>query len=229
MDNSKVLYAIFYILLIGVILSVLSYFSPDNSIISKLSSKIPITTGLLTATAILLTYLVFRNTYTKNLDDITLAMTDRGFLKIFDTLAENSNKCPYFIDSLKFSFQKNYNYENKNNDKDDQVAIDNISVKIFQAMEDYLATATLTSTSDSEWFGTFLSFCQSKTLKQQWDVYYFNFGKKTKLYIDELFKIAKENTFKSAKEVVDFSEKFILTKTFKDIFAYVDPTNTTQV
>jgi hypothetical protein len=214
--NNNILYIIFITQLIDFVMIIISYFYYKNPFLNRFVSNLTILSGLLTSVGVVLTYLLFSTSYQTNINMFTLQSTDRGLINIYNSFNDNYEKCPNFIESLDFKFNTNnksiYHSSNENS-----IAMDTISVKIFQSIEDYLVTATLSSTSNVEWLCRFLSYCGSDQLKEMWAKKKYIVGKKARMYIDNLFKIIEENTFNNAQEVIDFCNKYMYNDEYKKI------------
>ena len=203
----------------------------NNKFLVNLIPKLPILTGLLTSTGIVLTYLLFSNSYTKTINDSTIDMTRTGFRDTQKMLSENYDKCPKFIESLNFEFvRRNYNNNNNNNKhvNENDITIIYISNAIFNTIANYLFTSELTETSDARWMGTFLAYFSSETLREKWSYLKYNYGEKTRLLIDYLIEVENENTFENADDVINVATKMISTERFKEIMKHVDRTKLTN-
>ena len=228
MIDNKMLFIIIFILIFLIIIIYISCFYPDNSIISKFSTRLPIASQLIIGIGILITYLIFNITILRSNIDITLLTQEKGFSNIIKVLSEKYKDCPQFVDSL------SYDYKNtRTNTKDSCTqpgesfqAKQYIAFLIFQSIEDYFCTWNITESSDSEWFCTYLIWMSSKQIQDIW----YNtgipfFGKKTKAYVEFLFDINKKYKFKNTLEMIDFSEKIIRTKEFTNMVLTPDDTN----
>jgi hypothetical protein len=227
----------FVVCIFLIILIYISCFYPPNYIISNFVSRLPIATHFFIGMGIVLTFWIFQNNYEKNINDTSFAVTERSFINIYKLMSNNYKICPDFIDSLEYTYGKNHNEELHNNIpnkymKDDKQARSTkiyISICIFQAIEDYITSASLTHISDAEWFCTFYSLLYSTQLQQMWEKLKINFGQKTFAYINLVIGIAKKTTFATSEEAIAFSKTFIKSKEFLDIVKMIDETNVTQL
>lgn len=220
MNCQNVSYIIIGIQLIGLTIVAYSINAPEKSLISKIAVKLPIMTGIILATGIVLTFLLFKTTYTKTTNDTTLYITKQNNI-LYELFDDKYNKCPNFINSLKFPFNK-YSYNPQN--KDNEITVYSIGMHIFQFIEDYLTIAQNTMTSDARMISLFLEFCQSKKLKELWIKNYYGYNKKTQKLINILFNITDNINFTTPKQVVRFSEQFIFSKQYVDILNFNDET-----
>jgi hypothetical protein len=100
--------------------------------LNKFVKNVPILTGLITATGLIITYLLFDTSHKTNVAMFTLQTTDRGLINIYESFNANYEKCPNFIRSLDFNFNtSSEHYENSYDAKENSIAIANISIKIF--------------------------------------------------------------------------------------------------
>lgn len=226
MDTQSIIYVILFIQISAIMCIIISFIFYKNMFLIRLIPKLPILTSLVTSTGIILTYLLFNNNYTKNVNDTTIQTTIHGFNDLFKIFSDNYKMCPKFIESLNFDFVKNkyYKYENVDYSGENMMTINYISNIIFQSMENYLVTAELTETSDSSMMGTFLSFLSSKQLQERWPYFKYNVGLQTRKLVDFLIKARKENRFKNAEEVNKFCDNLVFSKEFNNILHFKDQT-----
>ena len=229
MNIDKFVFIILIIQVIAISMILISFRFYNNKFLVNLIPKLPILTGLLTSTGIILTYLLFSNTYTKAMNDTTVDMTRNGFRDTQKILSENYDKCPKFIESLNFEFvRRNYNNNNNNHINENDITIIYISNAIFNTIANYLFTSELTETSDARWIGTFLAYFSSETLREKWSYLKYNYGEKARLLIDYLIEVENENTIENADDVINVAKKMIFTERFKDILTHVDKTKVTN-
>ena len=230
MGINNFVFIILVIQIIAIFTIIISFRFYNNKYLVNLIPKLPILTGLLTSTGIVLTYLLFSNSYTKTINDSTVDMTRNAFRDIQKMLSENYDKCPKFIESLNFEFvRKTYNNNDNNNNNhnyndENDITIIYISNAIFNTIANYIFTSELTELSDTRWMGTFLAYLSSETLREKWSYLKYNYGEKTRLLVDYLIEVENENTFENADDVINVATKMISTEKFKDILTYVDRT-----
>ena len=228
-----------YIVLIIQIIAILSIFLSvrfyKNIYLSTLIPKLPILTGLLTSTGIILTYLLFSTSYIKSINDSSVDATRNGFREMYKMLSDNYDKCPRFIESLNFNFVKakfdnnNNNNNNNNNGRENQVTINYISNALFNTMGNYIITSDLSEASDARWVGLFLSQLSSKDLRERWTFFKYNYGERSRLLINYLIEVRDANKFETSDEVIKAAEKMVETQRFKDIFTHVDGSKVTLI
>ena len=215
---------------IAIILIISSINFNKNLLLQSIVNKLPILTALLTTTGIILAYLPFSNSYTKNISDATLERNTNGFDNIQKMLSDNYDKCPKFIESINFDFNKtNYHGKEYNKEYSDEnnTTIDYISNVIFQSIDNYLLSSSLTLSSDSMWISTFLSYFSSPKLRERWLYLKYNYGVQCRALVEYLIKIVNENEFKNSDDVINLSVKIIKTKEFNKIIQIKDPNNLT--
>lgn len=223
MYSDQIIYLIAFMQFFSVMFVFFSSQYSDSSYIGKLLKKIPMATSLLTATGILFTLLIFRNQYGKSIMDTTLSTSHDALIQVYELCNTNYQKCPDFIDSLDFKF------DNSLKDNEKKFTKKTIAIKIFQSIENYFVTAQLSSTSDSEWLGTFLAYCNSDELRQIWPDIKFNFGIKARTYIEKLFEINHTEKFSNSDDVIKYCDNFVKSDEFKKMFHTVDNTVVTLV
>ena len=218
MYADQIIYLIAFMQLLSISFVFFSSQYSDSSYIGKLLKKIPMATSLLTATGILFTVLIFRNQYGKSIVETTLKTTDDALINVHELCNNNYQKCPDFINSLDFNFDSSLNHSQANYTKK------MIAIKIFQSIENYFVTAYSSSTSDSEWMSTFLSYCNSDELYQIWHNIKFNFGIKSRAYIEKLFEINRAQKFSNSEDVIKYCNNFVKSDEFKKIISIEDDT-----
>ena len=210
-----------------------SYFSRVPHFVN-LAKHLHIGGSFLAVIGVFITILVFRSEYDKQVMELTLAATHDNLLDIHDIFVQNYDDCPEYINSLRFDFEKdkneprNFRSSNDNNDKS-EIAKRMISVKILQSVENYFLTSPLTATSDSKVMFTFLGYLTSLEFQHK---YYptlkGNVGIQARNYIEKLIEINNKNKFKSADEVIEYTNKFVLSGQLSHYLDKTDPTNLTQ-
>ena len=202
------MYLILFVQIISIGLVIFSYFYKKYFLSPEIINKFNVLTGLLTATSLLLSYFIFRNQYYSIVNTSTIQMIDRGFNDVNKEMCDYYDKCPNFISSLNFKFvSDNQEYQHNNQKNDDQVTVNYLSSKIFQSVEDFITTHSLTLTENHAWFATFLSYFTSKQLRDKWVKLKYNFGPLTHSYVNLIIKSVNENKFKNADDVTNFSQK----------------------
>ena len=217
------MYIILFVQFISIGLIIFSYFYKKYLFSSEIINKFNVLTGVLTATSLLLSFFLFRNQYDDSVNNSTIQMIDRGFNDVNKTMSDCYDKCPNFINSLNFNFlSDNQEYQHNNQKSDNQVTVNFISNKIFQSVEDFIITNTLTLTENHVWFATFLSYFNSKQLRDKWVKLKYNYGPLTHSYVNLVIKSINENKFKNADDVTIFSEKITKSNEYLNILKSVN-------
>lgn len=233
MEIDKFVIIILMVQIIAIILIIISFRFYKNKFLINLIPKLPILTGLLTSTGIILTYLLFSNTYAKNINDTSVDITRHEFRDIYKSMSDNYYRCPNFINSLYFdyikneTFNKNLNYESLYNNEDyngeDQMAINYISISIFQSVANYVITSGLAETSDAKWFGIYMGFFSSKELQKRWNLFKYSYGARTQNLVALIIKTLEENKFNSGDDVNRISREVVGKKTYLPLIQNIDP------
>jgi hypothetical protein len=200
-----------------------SFFYKKYLFSPEIINKFNVLTGVLTATSLLLSFFLFRNQYAGIVNSATIQMIDRGFNDVNKVMVDYYDKCPNFISSLNFKFlSDNQEYQHNNQKSDDQVTVNFISNKIFQSVEDFITTNSLTLTENHAWFATFLSYFTSKQLRDKWVKLKYNYGPLTHSYVNLIIKSINENKFKNADDVTTFSQKITKSNEYLNILKSVN-------
>ncbi len=117
----------------------------------------------------------------------TYSLIDRALINPIDKMQKLYDKCPNFIRSL--WPQKNIFIESSTStqNKDDDMAILDLSMTIFQAIEDHFTGNKFDLTGEAIWEGNFLQWTNSEKLYEMWKILYPNFKSPVNNYIKLLF------------------------------------------
>lgn len=154
-------------------------YSKVGSFIDRLTSKIPTIATFIIALGIIITYQVFTVTLLSARREATYKIVDRAFTNIIKAMDDNYEKCPEFINSLFFPWQKTvFNRpEPTGEEKPDRWTCQlYLSTLIFQSWEDFLTdleswwdlqvTIEYNETDERSWLAIFLGWAQSKELRE---------------------------------------------------------------
>lgn len=190
-----------------------------GTFLDRFTNKISLITGFLAAFGIYLTYRIFEAQADNLSNDITLRLIDRSWIDLNEIIKQESEKCPTLINSLYYPWQKSVlgNNSNNSNNNDDWTTCSYISIKMFQAWEDYLTLASVDETGSYVWMANFVQWAKSDVLKKNWDVLKSNFSITTIEFGDFLFKSVKEYTPQNADDHLDFAIKLSESKELKNI------------
>lgn len=225
MNSNYTFFILFIIQIIAILVIIVSFFFNKKHPVHNIIIKLTFIADLLTCVGIILFYLLFKNEESKNIIDTTSDNNNNEFIEIQRKFSEYHNECPIFIDSLRFDFQGKNNI--KYNKEDNKNAINYISNIIFQSIENYIVSSSLTKLSDSEWMCIFLSYLSSNQLKERWVVLKCNYGVQTISLINFLIAVNNKNNFKNSESLVNYCDKLIFTDEFTNIMKMKDNTNRT--
>ena len=192
-----------------------STFFKNNSRLNRFVEKLPIASHFILALGIFLTYLIFNVSFKQTVSKASDDVDNEIIINILEVLEKNKHKCPNLIDSFFFPWQ-DYNKKIPKVDDDHESAA-LVSNYIFERVEIYTESRSLTDLSDSKFLCFFSSFFVSKLLKMEWQKYSANYELKPRLLIEELFKINESHNFYSADELREYFENYIHTDKFKEI------------
>ncbi len=211
------------IILIIVAFSIYSSLTKKDGFYDRLSHKLSLFIGFFLLIGVFLTYSIFKVNYDNIKREATLNSTEK-WIKVLDDISENHKKCPHFINSLYFDWQKNIFINNKanrqyeNEQSDDWAVVNWLSIKIFQVIEDFLVSASLDVTTNETWISNFLHWTNSKILYSIWKVQYSNFDESTNNLIELLFYYSFNNKINNEKDVRSLAHKICQDKRFLNIF-----------
>lgn len=218
---------IFQIILVFIIFSS-AFVSAESKFFSALN-KIPSTAYIITGVSILLTYLTIKTGSLKDACTFGFNVVDRAEKNIYESLVKYYDDVPNFVNELDFPIfrSQTYKYDPKPNTPKQENIENYISGLIFQGIEDYIVSSSLTDLSDKEWFIMFLGWFQSEKLKDQWKHEYINYAEYTNRYINRLLRFSEENQkyFDSAENINKVSGDFVLSKEYLKILDLTDKYN----
>jgi len=192
-----------------------------NSLINKFTDKIVVISSIFVPVGIYLTYTVFSLQFEESRINSTFRIIDRAWLNINKLMTEYFDKCPTFINSLYFDWQKKVlGKETHNlNKEDDWYAVNYISICMFQSFEDFLTSALNDETGQYVWIANFLQWTNSEILRNNWTVLKSNYSDTTQMFGDYLFLISntERNQITNSREVTKLAKNIVESKKFKDI------------
>lgn len=228
MIQQTIVFTMFFIILVMIYAST---FYKKESMIDRFVTRMPIASQFILGLGIYITYLLFKTNYSGTVARETGLAIKETYVRMYDILEDYKEKSPNLINSFFFNWQKDGTGDsnlsqsfNKDNNFDAMI----LSNKIFEVVDIYAKTATLTSLSDSRFLIFISSFYKSKLLKNEWNKYYLNYGENVRNLSEKLFEINEKENFKSAEEIKDYFEKFVGGNLFKQIITKIDKTNITQ-
>ena len=208
-----------------------STFYKKESIIDRFVTRMPIASQFILGLGIYITYLLFKTNYNGTVVRETSQALKETYIKSYDVLEEYKEKCPNLINSFFFNWQNDGTRDsnlsqsfNKDSNFDTRI----LSNKLFEIVDVYVHSATMTTLSDSRFLIFMSCFLRSNLLKNEWKKYYLNYGIKVRNLIDKVIEINEKENFKNPEELKKYFENFITTAEFKQIISQVDKTNVTQ-
>jgi hypothetical protein len=214
----------YFILFLSIVVSFILYVirKDKNSLISKFTDKISIIGSLFVPIGIYLTYTVFSLQFEESRITSTFRIIDRSWLNINKIFVDYYDKCPTFVNSLGFDWQKKVlgsEIHNNSNQGDDWHAVNYISICIFQAFEDFLTSALDDETGQYVWIANFLQWTNSDILRNNWSVLKSNYSETTELFGDYLFLMSDTHRkqITNVAELTTLAKNIVESKEFLDI------------
>lgn len=185
-----------------------------GSYIDRLTSKIPVISTFIIGLGIIITYQVFTVTLLSARREATYKIVDRAFTNIIKALDDNYDKCPEFINSLFYPWQKNtfpHAPTNPAKNGDRWTSTLYVANLIFQSWEDFLTdieswwdlTVTIQYNEEDEksWLAVFLTWAQSKELQDIFPAQQLEYNDTTVRLATLLFEYAEKYPAKNVKDV----------------------------
>ncbi|MFZ4673322.1 hypothetical protein EB008_00840 [bacterium] len=195
---------------LGLILSYCAANSDLNSFLDRFSAKINILMIVFFSALVYLSYKIQKESLKVREQETTLKIIERSWLGINKIIDTEYSKCPNFIDSLYFDWQKNeMKWSPSRSQTEDQwTTVLYISIQIFQAFEDVLTVSTLDQTGLYVWIANFIQWCSSSELRKSWDVLKPNFASSTRLFCDYIFEYLDTHPHPmNTEELTELSKK----------------------
>jgi len=215
------LFSIISIIIIIFVIILLIYTSTlsNNSYLSRLVERFHIIEGYALLAGVLITYFQYIEKNKIIQIDTQLVSMNKGWVTINEILIKNSDKCPNFIDTLYFDWQKNVikTNLNKKNINDEWYAVNYISSAIFQSIEDYLIESENKPINIETWLNIFLCWIKSNTLQNYWIVCKPSYSDKTQIFIDFLINIYNKNPHNNSNDIEKIINIIINSKDYKKI------------
>jgi hypothetical protein len=180
----------------------------------------PIASQFIIGLGIYITYLLFKTNYSGTVSRETGFAIKEIYVRMYDILEQYKEKCPNLINSFFFNWQKDGTGDSNLShsfNKDDNFHAMTLSNKIFEVVDIYISTVTLTSLSDARFLIFISSFYKSKLLKNEWNKYYIYYGERVRILSEKLFEINEKENFKSPEKLKDYFEKFVLEPEYNEI------------
>ena len=206
---------IFIIIIIALIFIILllhhSSNSTKDSYLDRIVNKIGSLSIVLYLFSIVLTYKILLLTRNYNNMAIDFQYIDRLWLNINNLIATNYDKCPNFINSLFYDWQKNiFNINNNDINKNDNwLYINLISLTIFQSFNDYVLYISNDKYDKHNWINLFINWTGSEQLYIIWNNNKYNYHDKTVQFVDNLFYLTRINRPKNTEDMKKLKLKII--------------------
>lgn len=216
MNKNIIYFAICLVCAYGYIWYVIT--KDKNSLINKFTDKMTVVSSIFIPIGIYLTYTVFSLQFEESRISSTFRIIDRGWLNVNKIFVDYFDKCPTFINSLYFDWQKKVlgseTYDS--NQEDDWYAVNYISICIFQSFEDFLTSVLNDETGNYVWISNYLQWTNSEILKNNWSVLKSNFADTTQQFGDYLFSVSDthRNQITTVAEVSTLAKNITKSKEF---------------
>jgi len=192
----------------------------SNIFLNNFTDKIIIIGSMFVPISIYLTYRVF-TLQTQEMHILaTFRMIDRGLLEIDKSMVDYYDKCPTFINSLYFDWQKKIlGKEIYHSDNNEMTTVNLICMRIFQSWEDFLTTANSDCTEKNAWIASYIQWANSDLLRNYWKVLKFNFGHFTQEFGDYLFLMVHlhKNKLRNPTEAQNLADSISNSETLNTI------------
>jgi hypothetical protein len=214
-----------YLLFLSVLflIVIMGYIARKRSghFLDKFTNKFAIIGSIFVPVGIYLTYQVFSLQLQAMSRDATYKIIDRGWLDVNKKMVEYYDKCPNFVNSLYFDWQKKVlGQESSPTKQDDWYAVNYLSIIIFQSWEDFITSSTVDETGIIVWINNFLQWSNSELLRNNWSVLKSNYAATTQEFGDYLFYVSSMYKPKNESELENLSKMVAESEKIKNIISH---------
>ena len=217
-----------FLMLTGIILTIISSFMERGSQLARLATKITNILQILLFAGILISYKSYDDNSKKSLLASQSELTEKGWVQVYEKIQQFYGKCPNFCNSLSYAWQipkSDYikDPEVYAKDKDDYNAIITLALLIFQSISYVLFYYMYYENQDSldTWIRSFVTWANSDILYEIWEKNKIIYDTDTIKFIDVIFKYVRENKPENNEELVDLSSNICRSKELLYIFESV--------
>lgn len=219
-------YQIIFFIIIGIIFTMTTLIifasnSKPGSFLDRVTNKIPTISTFIIAMGIIITYQLYTVTFISNRKQSTYTLIDRSFTNIIKVIDDYYDKCPEFINSLFFPWQKQGFPSAKPNleiNSDRWTSTLYVANLIFQSWEDFLTDLKtwtnmelrLQYNEDDErsWLALFLGWAQSKELQEIFESQKLDYNITTERFAYLMFEyLEKYPNIKTVEELDELTIK----------------------
>jgi hypothetical protein len=216
----EMFYIIFFVIITYIVWNISAKYKYKSQILQFFDNMLKIP-SIFIPFGIYLTYNILKMQVDNISRDTTFKIVDRGWVLINKTIAEYQDKCPFFINTIYYDWQKKQMgkyFINKNHiNNDDWSAVNYLSILMFQSWEDFLTSLAVDQTGSVVWIANYVQWAKSKQLKNIWNVMKPNFAHTTQLLGDFLFSQAQTYEPKNADELQLFAKRCDESEEFQKI------------
>jgi hypothetical protein len=205
-------------LILGLIIMYLGAKSPKDSYFDRALSQINIFTIFFLGMGVYISIIIWDRNIENTERDSILRLVDRLFNDLAKTWTTYYPKCPKLIDSLFLPWQQRpMGNIIIDKDKPDQwTAVNYVSLRVFQAWEDFLTINNADQTGAEMWITIFIPYANSKILYDIWQVYNTSYDPPTRMFGDLLFKNVLNNSPKNIDELRQLTRNIINSPEYKE-------------
>jgi hypothetical protein len=212
------MYIFLFIIFLIMILTSWHSSKKRNSFLDKITDKVSLMSSIFIPIGMFVTYQLFEIQYQTTKREATYEIIDRAWLAVAKTLEKYYDKCPNFIESLYFDWQKNNRQDIKITKEENWKHIEYVCVTIFQSWEDYITSTNVDETDSEAWVIVFIQWTYSDQLREKWKFMKYQNAQTTQKFGDFLFHMSKTHDEpKNPDELMKLTRLIINHKTFKKI------------
>ena len=209
-------------MLMAITVTIVSSFYQPESFMERLAVKISNVIQILFLIGLLISYQQYiDNNKSQNLEH-QITLVEKNWSEIFKLIQNNRTSCPNFVNSLSYPWQRPPGLTNivDSSAQDSFQAIQNLSIAIFQSMENVIIYFITYDVADnlSLWISAFVIWCNSDTLYEMWKRFGFMYDSSTASFIDKIFEEVRKQRPQNAQEALALSEKICTSNTVRQIF-----------
>ena len=228
-------------MIVAILITFISSFYEKESTVERISVKIANVIQILFLVGLLISYKTYVNTSKQSVLSQQSNLAEKGWVEVYQKIAENYDKCPDFCNSLSYPWQVSSEssgklskkYKNTEGAKDDYGSVLSLSILIFESIQNVVNYFLYNESTEklNAWISAFVIWANSDTLYSIWNTNKFIYDESIQKFGDMIFKGVREYESSSSSsrkrpqnpsDVLKLSSKICGSEGMKNIFKEVD-------
>jgi hypothetical protein len=205
-------------ILFGIYLMYLGAKSPSDSTFSRFLTNASFLPIFFLGIGVFISIAIWDRSLKEQKSESELKIVDRIFIDMAKIFDEYYTQAPNFVNSLFLPWRRiHLNFDASYlSTGDDWSVVNYLSLRIFQAWEDFLTINNVDPTGSESWINIFIPYASSKYLFQIWETTKVNFEPTTRLFGDLMFKNCLNNPPNNLEEIYSLNSKIMNSEEYKN-------------